>query len=71
MEGNRYNYSLKEVLLGVVNLSVNDGNKQILYNIGMIPVLKSILEIDPSKTKLAQVLLDLEESKAWAAQVYY
>jgi len=63
--------SLKEVLLGVVNLSVNDGNKVILHDIGIIQTLLEIIQVDPTKPHPERVLQGLDEAKALAAKILW
>jgi len=69
--GDGLKYSLKEVLLGVVNLSVNEGNKVILLHIGMIDILIKIIQVDPKTCKIARVLQGLDESKALSAKILW
>jgi len=64
-------FSLKEILLGVINLSVNDANKVILHDIGIIEILFEIIQVDSAKPHHERVLQGLDEAKVMAAKILW
>jgi len=64
-------YLFDEVLLGILNLSINDGNKGILYELGCVESLIRILQIEYLTKEYQSLTNNLDETKALAIKILW